>query len=85
MLKLNADQAQKIIDRYGEMRDALRRRVENGNLEPAVNLTCLQSFSDATDKLLSHLDLASDLGIEKSEIVIMLDDDLVERLHGWMQ
>lgn len=83
MLKLNADQAQKIIDRYSEMVQQ-QRRFNIGESKISHHNSCLQSFADASEKLSEHLDFAKEIGIEKSEVVIMLDDVFVTKLQGWL-
>ncbi|WDS61559.1 hypothetical protein [Cronobacter phage vB_Cdu_VP8] len=85
MLKLNVDQATKIMDRYAELREedrAIRSGQKAGRTPPAAQL---QILYEASDLLEDHLRLAEELDIPKSEIVIFLPDDIVNRLQGWMK
>lgn len=77
MLQINADQAQKIIDRYEELNAEKRAGKHLSNER-------LQAVYDAADLCSDHLNLAAELGQEKSEITILLSDDLVSKLYGWL-
>ncbi|UNA02384.1 hypothetical protein [Serratia phage SP1] len=85
MLKLNADQATKIMDRYAELRDedrVYRAGQGSGKKPSAVQLQILYEASNLVE---DHLRLAEELDIPKSEIVIFLPDDIVNRLQGWVK